>query len=333
VNTHAQVDTHIADGTLHYIKSSIDIGDLGDVSAAAPNDDDVLTWDAGGATWQPEAASAGIGGSTGGTDNALLRADGVGGSTLQNSVVTMTDTGDTTFPSGADVQLVDGHFSMKSNKHIRFGANLSNNNYITLFGGDNIGIYAANIQAQTWLGSIKQIQNHFRSDFLPKTSVIGTANPKGSSYNLKHDTNAVVADARALQVLLSNQSTGTITNAYALRIETIVNSGGGTVTNGYGLKIEDQTVATNDWAIKTGVGKHDFGDLGNFSVAGLRTQVSTDNVSDPPTDAELDAAFDTPANLGAGFIGIVDDNSGDTDVWLCYTSDTSWYYLQGTKAV
>jgi len=68
-------------------------------------------------------------------------------------------------------------------------------------------------------------------------------------------------------------------------------------------------------------------------ASGIFATTSVDNVSNPPTDAELDTAFGTPAALGAGFIGILDDNSGDTDVWLCYTSDTSWYYLKGTKAV
>jgi len=67
--------------------------------------------------------------------------------------------------------------------------------------------------------------------------------------------------------------------------------------------------------------------------SGINTKTSTDDVTDPPTDAELDSAFGTPAALGAGFIGILDDNSADTDVWMCYTSDTSWYYLQGTKAI
>lgn len=68
-------------------------------------------------------------------------------------------------------------------------------------------------------------------------------------------------------------------------------------------------------------------------AAGLNTKVSVADVADPPTDAELDAAFGEPAALGAGFIGILDDNSGDADVYICYTSDGSWYYLKGTKAV
>lgn len=39
------------------------------------------------------AAGGGIGGSTGATDNAILRADGTGGATAQNSLVTIDDQG------------------------------------------------------------------------------------------------------------------------------------------------------------------------------------------------------------------------------------------------
>lgn len=65
---------------------------------------------------------------------------------------------------------------------------------------------------------------------------------------------------------------------------------------------------------------------------GIITVYSEDDIADPPTDANLDAAFGTPAALGPGFIGIIDDNSGDTDVWICFTNDVSWFYLQGIKA-
>lgn len=44
----------------------------------------------------------GIGGSTGATDNAILRADGAGGATLQNSGVTIDDTSNINFPSNTD---------------------------------------------------------------------------------------------------------------------------------------------------------------------------------------------------------------------------------------
>jgi len=49
-----------------------------------------LTYDDGAGTLTI-AASAGIGGSTGSTDNAVLRADGTGGATLQDSTFCIPD--------------------------------------------------------------------------------------------------------------------------------------------------------------------------------------------------------------------------------------------------
>lgn len=71
----------------------------------------------------------------------------------------------------------------------------------------------------------------------------------------------------------------------------------------------------------------------NASTAGIRTEQAVTNVNDTtPTDAELDTAFGVAANLGRGFIGTVDDNDGDTNGFLCWTSDASWYFVKGTKA-
>lgn len=56
----------------------------------APSTGDASKYLKGDGTWA--TVSAGIGGSTGSTDNAILRADGTGGSTAQSSVVTIADT-------------------------------------------------------------------------------------------------------------------------------------------------------------------------------------------------------------------------------------------------
>lgn len=53
----------------------------------------------GDGTWQT-VAGGGIGGSTGSTDNAILRADGTGGSTAQASLVTIDDDGIIDTPNG-----------------------------------------------------------------------------------------------------------------------------------------------------------------------------------------------------------------------------------------
>lgn len=51
-----------------------------------------ITVNAKGLITAASSGSAGISGSTGGTDNAILRADGTGGATVQNSVLTVNDT-------------------------------------------------------------------------------------------------------------------------------------------------------------------------------------------------------------------------------------------------
>lgn len=52
-------------------------------------------WEAAG------TGGGGIGGSTGGTDNAILRADGTGGATAQSSLATINDSGYLNLPAGA----------------------------------------------------------------------------------------------------------------------------------------------------------------------------------------------------------------------------------------
>lgn len=71
----------------------------------------------------------------------------------------------------------------------------------------------------------------------------------------------------------------------------------------------------------------------NATSGGIRTIQAVDDVHDTtPTDAQLDTAFGTPASLGRGFIGTVDDADGDTNFYVCVTSDASWYYVKLTKA-
>mgnify|MGYP003643082995 CR=1 FL=1 len=57
--SHANIDTHIDDTTIHFTKSSINLPDLGDVySSMSPNDGDVLTYDTTNG-WQSEVPSGG----------------------------------------------------------------------------------------------------------------------------------------------------------------------------------------------------------------------------------------------------------------------------------
>jgi len=129
---------------------------------------------------------------------------------------------------------------------------------------------------------------------------------------------------------LSPTITGNPTLKYYGGIFTAIGNEDG-ISTSYGGYFSGTGSDTN-YGVYSAAGLNYFAERAQF-VGGLRTKYSEANVSDPPTDAELDSAFGTPATVGSGFVGVLDDNSDDTDVWLCYTSDTSWFYLQGTKAV
>lgn len=73
-----------------------------------------------GTTVDLDVAASGIGGTTGGTDNAVLRADGTGGSTAQASVVTIGDTG--AMAGVTDYQQTSGPFSHTGNGTITLGS-------------------------------------------------------------------------------------------------------------------------------------------------------------------------------------------------------------------
>ena len=64
-----------------------------------------------------------------------------------------------------------------------------------------------------------------------------------------------------------------------------------------------------------------------------RLWVSKANVSNPPTDAELDSAFGQPAAVGHGLIALVNDNNADSKVYLVAAINSHWWYVELTEAV
>ncbi len=65
---------------------------------------------------------------------------------------------------------------------------------------------------------------------------------------------------------------------------------------------------------------------------GVRGKHSTANVTNPPTDAELDSAFGTPATVGAGFTATLDDAGGGTAMYVVASDGTNWWHTLMTKA-
>lgn len=57
-----------------------------------------------------------------------------------------------------------------------------------------------------------------------------------------------------------------------------------------------------------------------------------DDVSNPPTDAELDSAIGTPASVGAGFIALLNDNNAGANEYLVWSDGSAWWTVAGVKA-
>jgi hypothetical protein len=69
-----------------------------------------------------------------------------------------------------------------------------------------------------------------------------------------------------------------------------------------------------------------------YGDAQTSIQYKTNNVSNPPTDAELDTVYGVPSTHPAGFTSLLNDNGGGTDVYLVTTDSVNWYYTTLTKA-
>jgi hypothetical protein len=86
-----------------------------------------------------------------------------------------------------------------------------------------------------------------------------------------------------------------------------------------------------DYQLPTPNEKGILQDLANDGT--IKIKVSTANTSNPPTDAELDSEFGTPATVGAGYLALLDDNGGGANVYLVISDGTNWWYEALTKAV
>ncbi|MBI4460385.1 MAG: hypothetical protein HY648_10055 [Acidobacteria bacterium] len=113
--------------------------------------------------------------------------------------------------------------------------------------------------------------------------VDGTAIASNSDKNIDHiightgdvvanpDYSGTIDKASGQYAFLENKGSGVITNAHGSLIRSTLNSGSGSITNNYGLRIENQTAGTNNWAIKTGTGVVEFGDMASAPILNATT--------------------------------------------------------------
>lgn len=148
-----------------------------------------------------------------------------------------------------------------------------------------------------------------------------------TNYGLKYYASAGVTNYGGW--LESQNATGSGYGAYGRANNGAVGYGGyfesvGTGTTHYGI-----------YAIATGATTNIAGYFsGDVKVTGAITQaISNTDVSNPPLDAELDAAFGTPATVGAGWTTYIDDAGLGANFYRVASDGTNWWIFTGTKAL
>jgi hypothetical protein len=192
------------------------------------------------------------------------------------------------------------------------------NRSITSSTTDTVGRYAAVLGRMIWSVSGGQTITHAQTGGVNYFSTSGFPAVTGT-----------VAITHFAGYNMPVISTVTGTNAYGVRIQGLTAAN----TNNYGIYVGDITTATNSYAIYTGAGGVRLGGLVDASTAGIRTKISTANTDAPPTDAQLDSAFGTPATVGSGFVGVLDDNGAHSVEYLVWSDGTKWFYVAGTEAL
>jgi len=106
----------------------------------------------------------------------------------------------------------------------------------------------------------------------------------------------------------------------------LIAKSGGDLVIGYDSGVaQGGAVTWNDGLVLTATG------IVNIP-GGVRTKISVANVSNPPTDAELDTAFGTPATVGDGFIAVIDDANAHTRFWMVFALGGAWAVEEFAKA-
>jgi hypothetical protein len=176
----------------------------------------------------------------------------------------------------------------------------------------------------------------------------------GVEATVNNDTNGNVAEAAAFEVAPPVNS-GTIGTLYGLRIPDLtqgtanvaIQTGQGVVRVGdhEELKVLTSTPTANpptdfvkvypklDAGVPRLYAKDSAGVEYNLTDSeALLAGYSTANVSNPPTDAELDAAFGNPASVGTGVATILNNNGAGTNEYIVWSDGANWWYIAGTKA-
>lgn len=287
------------DTTINYLESKLDAGD--GIALAVLND--------GGNEQLQVSADGLVAGPASSTDNALARHDGTGGDAVQDSAVTVSDAGKLTLADDAAEPPL--HITARSaaptspatgDIYLDDGTN-------TASGQPGLRRY----DGATW----EDISGN----------LAGPASSTANAIPIYSDASgAVLADSSVtitgagLRLVLPDDAT---TPPLSVPFRSTAPS----APSNADMYLDDGSNTLSGlpaWRWRYPGGWVDMGI--NF------LDRSDANVSNPPTDAELDSVFGGPGAVPPGYGVILDDGGADTNVYLITSNGTSWWYSALTKA-
>ncbi len=154
--------------------------------------------------------------------------------------------------------------------------------------------------------------------------------------------NVGIGTTSPVAILDVDPTVTTATDLTVIRSDTTLNSPAQIMTNWYGLKIDPPLIVsggiTNKYALVTAEGAGNVG-IGTTSpdtelhVNGdIKQKVTTSDVSNPPTDAQLDTLFGIPASNGDGWTTYLKDSDSDW-FYQIVAVGTEWYIFTAPIAV
>lgn len=312
-------------------------------------------------------SGSGVGGSSGSTDNALIRADGTGGSTVQGSLVIVSDAGDMTSPGGlcfgdsAFIGVSGGMARLNDLSHTvtdfsaapswrqtanRFILNSSVNTTATA--NTLLNQISTDPASTTNFGTMvcgSFVAQHLGSGNVTTISGFGITATNGNS--------GTVTTNSAMTVNSYNASTGAITTNNGLVLQTGSFFAGGTVgtnkalviktpyttgtlTTHYGAYIEDQSAGGTGYAMYAAGGRSFHS--GNFGFGVIPTvQVDILNEARILTTSTLGSVL-TMENSGFGgsvwkirSAGAADVGGGGAFTIASYTDGTTPFVILPTS--
>lgn len=145
-------------GALQFFDGTANTYLLGTLASSTPTNGQVPAWQTGGTIIWSSVSTGTIGGSSGSTDKAIIRANGVGGVTIQSSTATLSDDAILTLPQSSLAANTSGDGAILSNATAATAANQRYSPRLRLTGNGWKTTATAGSQVVDFMAEVRPIQ-------------------------------------------------------------------------------------------------------------------------------------------------------------------------------